>query len=100
MLARGPRWRQSAGTQQSNATHEATFSIIEIVQAVEEMHAVSSIRSLKATLIRFSRNVGLAGGDALFVSADRSSRVGAGIPRAPSAESFAARVWIGLNDDR
>src|SRR5262249_4991956 len=52
---------------------KATFSIIEIVQAVEEMHAMSSIPSLKATSIRFSRNVGLAGGDALFVSADRSS---------------------------
>ena len=54
MLARAARGGANPpGRSQSNATHEATFSIIEIVEAVEEMHAVSSIRSLKATSIRF-----------------------------------------------
>src|SRR6516164_1053269 len=48
MLARAARGGANPpGRSQCNATHEATFSIIEIVEAVEEMHAVSSIRSLK-----------------------------------------------------
>jgi hypothetical protein len=65
MLARAaPNGANLPGRGQSNATHEATFSIIEMVEAVEEMHAVSSIRSLKATSIEFSRNVCLSGGDA------------------------------------